>query len=245
MKLTINKFNTLRCIYWTKLLLEYQSSVRDNNRTLRIRSYDVEWCASSIFQIIFYGNTVNLVGLIVVDSASVSRINLTDAQLWQYREKEKGRTYKGKGGRSGASHEQERRSHVAHFRNTLAAQSQPEGTWSVERMALSDVGVAWKRGKERKRPAGAISPCPQRISITTFISITLAENFSLLRVSNYHCNKKKINVKRNNYWNDSQKLFWFFESLRLIIFTLFNKLQKNAKENEFLFDEIVHLILLF
>ncbi|KYN07365.1 hypothetical protein ALC62_01567 [Cyphomyrmex costatus] len=38
--------------------------------------------------------------------------------------------------------EQERRSHVAHFRNTLAAQSQPEGTWSVERMALSDVGVA-------------------------------------------------------------------------------------------------------
>lgn len=47
-----------------------------------------------------------------------------------------------RGGRSGTSHEQERRSHVVHFRNTLAAQSQPEGTWSVERMALSDVGVA-------------------------------------------------------------------------------------------------------
>ncbi|EGI62066.1 hypothetical protein G5I_09646 [Acromyrmex echinatior] len=94
-----------------------------------------------IAPIVFYGDTVNPVGLIAVDSVSVSRINLTDAQRW-YREKEKGCIYKGKGRRSGTSHEQERRSHVVHFRNTLTAQSQPEGTWSVERMALSDVGVA-------------------------------------------------------------------------------------------------------
>lgn len=124
-------------------LLEYQSSVRDDNRFGHYeRSYEVERCASSIFQITLYGDTINPVGLIAVDSVSVSRINLTDAQRWQYRGKEKGRTYKGRGGKSGASHEQERCSHVAHFRNTLAAQSQPEGTWSVERMALSDVGVA-------------------------------------------------------------------------------------------------------
>ncbi|KYM91206.1 hypothetical protein ALC53_01618 [Atta colombica] len=96
---------------------------------------------SRFCSIVFYGDTVNPVGLIAVDSVSVSRINLTDAQRW-YREKEEGCIYKGKGGRSGTSDEQERRSHVVHFRNTLTAQSQPEGTWSVERMALSDVGVA-------------------------------------------------------------------------------------------------------
>ncbi|KYN40240.1 hypothetical protein ALC56_05185 [Trachymyrmex septentrionalis] len=107
--------------------------------TMRFRLLLAEHRAPEL--IVFYGDTVNPVGLIAVDSVSVSRINLTDAQRW-YREKEKGCIYKGKGRRSGTSHEQERRSHVVHFRNTLTAQSQPEGMWSVERMALSDVGVA-------------------------------------------------------------------------------------------------------
>lgn len=160
-----------------------------------------------------YGDTVNLVGLIAVDSASVSRINLTDAQRWQYREKEKGRTYKAKGGRSGASYEQERRSHVAHFRNTLAAQSQPEGTWSVERMALSDVGVAWKRGKERKRPAGTILPS-KNFNNHFYFYYTRWKFLIIGGVSNCHYDRKnKCETKQLLRWQlKAFLIFWESET---------------------------------
>ncbi|EZA52640.1 hypothetical protein X777_08123, partial [Ooceraea biroi] len=101
----------------------------------------------------FHIDSVNSIGLIAVDSVSLSRIRLTRVDRSAIREESRA--------------------------NTLAAQSQPEGIWSVERMALRDVGVAGR--KDGEGLAGAISYWAlKNINHSYFYCAAHGDNVSLL-----------------------------------------------------------------
>jgi len=83
-------------------------------------------------------------------------------------------------GRSGTGHEWERRSHVAHFGNTLAAQSRPGGAWSVERMVLRG---CQEKGEGRRGTRGSDLALGlwKNFNNHFYFYCAHADNFSLLK----------------------------------------------------------------